>query len=98
MKKIIVDDKLIEHLLSLANIEIERDQFEKFKVQIQRILDYIAMLDELNTEGVPPMFSGIECPSTLRLDITQDGLSLTSAIQNAPAEKEGLFEIPKVID
>lgn len=98
MNKIVVDDNLIEHLLNLSMLKIDRSEYEKFRSQIQKILDYICMLDEVNTEGVTPMFGGIEALSSMRLDITQDCLARSVAIQNAPSEKEGLFEIPKVIE
>ncbi|MCX7959100.1 MAG: Asp-tRNA(Asn)/Glu-tRNA(Gln) amidotransferase subunit GatC [Deltaproteobacteria bacterium] len=98
MGRITVDDNLIEHLLSLSMLSIEKSEYDRFRAQIQKILDYIGMLDEVNTDGVSPMFGGIECPSVLRLDITQEGLARTSALMNAPSEKEGLFEIPKVIE
>ncbi len=98
MSKIVVDDKLIEHLLNLSMLGIERSEYDRFRTQIQRILDYIGMLDELKTDDVSPMFGGIECPQFLRMDITQECLARTSAVQNAPSEKEGLFEIPKVIE
>ncbi len=98
MSKIVVDDNLIEHLINLSMLTIDRSEYERFRSQIQRILDYIGMLDEVNTEGVTPMFGGIDAPPSIRLDITHDCLARTLAIQNAPSEKEGLFEIPKVIE
>jgi len=94
----VVDDNLIEHLLNLSMLSIKRSEYNRFKSQIQRILDYINMLEEVDTKGVEPMFGGIECPPLLRLDITQDTLARTVALQNAPSQKEGLFEIPKVIE
>lgn len=98
MSKIVVDDNLVRYLLSLSMIDIEDSEYERFKSQIQRILDYMEMLDEVDTEGVSPMFGGIECPLYLRLDIAREGIARISAIQNAPSAKEGLFEIPKVIE
>jgi len=58
----------------------------------------VSMLDEVGTEGVSPMFGGIECPSLMRMDIPYESLIRSQVTQNAPAEKEGLFEIPKVIE
>ncbi len=98
MSKIVVNEELIEYLLNLSMLSIEPSEYDRFKSQIQKILDYIEMLDEVNTDGVSPMLGGIECPSLLRLDISQDGLARTVAVQNAPSQKEGLFEIPKVIE
>lgn len=98
MSKIVVDDRLIEHLCNLSLLDIKKEDYDKFKGQIQKILDYISMLDELNISDVEPMYGGIECPSTVRMDIAQEPLPRVIAIQNAPSEKEGLFEIPKVIE
>lgn len=98
MKRIVLDEALIRHLLELSNLWIDESEYERFKGQLQKILDYFIMLNEVDTEGVTPQYGGIECPPSLRLDIPKESLSRMSAIQNAPAQKEGLFEIPKVIE
>jgi aspartyl-tRNA(Asn)/glutamyl-tRNA(Gln) amidotransferase subunit C len=96
--KIRVDDGLIKHICNLSMLELNDREFPEFREQLQKILDYMSMLEEVDTENVPPMFGGIECPPLMRMDIPFESLSRSQVLQNAPAEKEGLFEIPKVIE
>lgn len=98
MSKIDVNDKLLEHLSNLSKLSIKKEDFPRFKSQIQKILDYMAILNKPNTDGVTPMFGGIEFPPTTRMDLTQEPLTKSQVLANAPSEKEGLFGIPKVIE
>lgn len=98
MGKLDVNDELLEYLCSLSMLNIRKDDYPRFRSQIQEILDYIAMLDEVKTEGVTPMFGGIEFPPITRLDLTHETLTRSEAVANAPEEREGLFSTPKVIE
>ncbi len=98
MSKIEIDDRLLDHLCNLSMLKINKEDYPRFLSQIQKILDYMAMLDEVNTDGVVPMFGGIEFPPVIRMDIPQEPLTRSQAIANAPSEKEGLFGIPKIIE
>lgn len=98
MSKFNVNDELLEYLCSLSMLNIRKDDYPRFRYQIQKILDYMAMLDEVKTEGVTPMFGGIEFPPITRLDLAHETLTRSEAVANAPQEKEGLFSIPKVIE
>lgn len=44
----------VEHIAKLARIELTKEEKEKFALQLTRILDYVTLLSEVDTENVIP--------------------------------------------
>lgn len=65
---------------------------------LDRILDYVDALQELDTEGVEPTFHAIPVPTPLRADIALEPLDPELAVSNAPERSGTAFVVPKVID
>lgn len=59
----IIDDETMENVCILAKLSLSEEEKEKAKQDMQKILDYVEKLDELDTEGVEPpsYFRGPEC-------------------------------------
>ena len=81
----------------LARLSLEPAEIELFTRQLNDILDYVAKLQELDTEGVPPLAHVIPVFNVLREDEIKPGLDRDQALDNAPAEEEGAFLVPRVI-
>ena len=63
-----VTRELLHHLQDLARIGLTEKEREKLKEDLQKILDYMRMLDEVNVEGVQPMYTPVEGKAPLRKD------------------------------
>ena len=48
----IIDDETIENVCILAKLSLSDEAKEKAKEDMQKMLDYVEKLDELDTEGV----------------------------------------------
>ena len=61
----IIDDETIENVCILAKLSLSATrQREKAKEDMQKMLDYVEKLDELDTDGVEPLshiFGDAEC-------------------------------------
>lgn len=44
----------VRHIAKLARIELKDDEVEKYSTQLSGILDYMNILNEVNTDGVEP--------------------------------------------
>ncbi|HZJ40688.1 MAG TPA: Asp-tRNA(Asn)/Glu-tRNA(Gln) amidotransferase subunit GatC [Candidatus Saccharimonadales bacterium] len=44
----------ITHIAELSRLDLSPAEIEKYRSQLGSILDYVAMLDEVQTNGVPP--------------------------------------------
>jgi aspartyl-tRNA(Asn)/glutamyl-tRNA(Gln) amidotransferase subunit C len=84
----------VAHLSRLALTEAEKDLFVE---QLTAIVSYMDKLNELDTADVEPMLHGIAGDQRLRIDEVAGSLPREDALQNAPAQGEGCFKVPRII-
>jgi len=85
------------HVAKLARLSLGAEEIELFTRQLNDILAYVSKLQELDTEGVPPLAHVIPVFNVFREDVVKEGLSRDTALENAPAREEGAFVVPRVI-
>ena len=51
----IIDDETMENVCILAKLSLSEEEKEKAKAEMQKMLDYVEKLDELDTSEVEPM-------------------------------------------
>ncbi len=61
-------DKEVEHIANLARIKLADKEKEKFKKELSSILDYIKKLNELDTDGIQPLYQTTGIINALRPD------------------------------
>ncbi len=91
----------VEKIAELAKLRFHPDELDHLIHQFQKILNYMAQLEEVSTRGIQPMYYGLvekvlETP--VRPDKVSPSLALEEVLGNAPAVAEGQFLVPKVID
>jgi aspartyl-tRNA(Asn)/glutamyl-tRNA(Gln) amidotransferase subunit C len=86
-------------IASLAQLELGDRELELFARQLADILDYVAQLQQIDTEGVPPTASVVTGHVADREDVVSASLGRADALANAPdaAREAGLFKVPRVI-
>lgn len=92
-----IDAAEVRRIAELARIDLDEDSIETFGHQLQRILDYVAMLNEVETETVP---SDLDLPGRepgARADVERPSLSSAEALRNSPESRDGLFRVPRVL-
>jgi aspartyl-tRNA(Asn)/glutamyl-tRNA(Gln) amidotransferase subunit C len=91
-----IDIKLIEKLENLSMVEIENK--EKMAKDLEEILNFVEMLNELDTSNIPATFSTLNNPTPLREDIPVKSDVIEDILKNAPKAKDGFFIVPKIIE
>ena len=86
-----VDDETVRYVASLARIDLEEEEVERFAEQFVDILNHFEALD-----GVPEVEGDADLTNVFRPDEECDGLSQEEALRNAPETEEGYFKGPKV--
>lgn len=86
----------IEHIGWLARIELNETEKELFEAQLSSILDYFAVLDELDTEDVEPTYHVIGIKDVVREDEPKAALSQSEALRNAPKKENGYIKSPRM--
>lgn len=92
-----VDDKLVEHLAHLSRLEFDATAKGKMKSDFEKILDFVAQLDKVDTEGVEPLVYMSNETNVLRVDSVKGEVSQKEALQNAPGKDTDYIRVPKVI-
>ena len=70
---------------------------EKAKEDMQKMLDYVDKLDELDTSSVEPMSHIFEDENVFREDVVTNGDNHEAMLSNAPKQKENQYQVPKTI-
>jgi aspartyl-tRNA(Asn)/glutamyl-tRNA(Gln) amidotransferase subunit C len=86
-----VDHEEVEHVASLARVDLDEAEVERFAGQFDDILSYFEALDE-----VPEVEPEAELDNVFRPDEVREGLSQEEALANAPETEDGYFKGPKV--
>lgn len=85
------------HVARLARLKLSEEQEKRFALQLNKVLEYMERLNELNTEGVEPTFHAVSLQNALREDEVRPSLPREISLDNAPERTKGFFVVPKVI-
>ncbi len=88
----------VAHVADLARLEVTPDQVESFQQDLQAIMEHFLLLDELDTDNVPPMSHALDLVNVFRPDTLIEPLSQEEALANAPQKAYGHFRVPRVIE
>ncbi len=91
-----IDIKTIEKLENLSMVEIEDK--EKMAADLQEIVSFVEMLNELDTEGIEPSFRVLDITTPLRDDKPIKTEIIKDVLAHAPKAKDGYFIVPKIIE
>ena len=86
------------HVAHLARLDIDESNMDTLAGQIGKILDYVDMLSQVDTEGVKPTNHAIFLTNAFREDVETVQMDREKALLNAPDKQDGNFVVPKVID
>ncbi|GAB4206312.1 MAG: Asp-tRNA(Asn)/Glu-tRNA(Gln) amidotransferase subunit GatC [Bacteroidia bacterium] len=92
-----IDEALIDQLAHLARLEFDDNEKKKLLNDLNRILDYIDQLNELNTDNIEPLVYLSPNQNVLREDIVQETMKKEDALNNAPKKDSDYIRVPKVI-
>lgn len=86
------------HIAALAQLELQEGEIEGLIIDLGRILEHMATLDELDTRGVSPSsLLGVDS-APLREDRSLPCLSAEQALAEAPRTASGGFAVPAFVD
>ena len=91
-----VDEKLVKEIALLARLDLTEEETKTFIPQFQDILKYFSILNELDTEDVPPAYLSSANKSVTREDQIEPSVPTQDFLANAPQAKEDYVVIPRV--
>ena len=93
-----VDKATFAQIARLARINVPETRQEELVGELNRILDWIAELDEVNTASVEPLASVTGHGLPRRRDEVTDGNRVDEVLANVPETAGGFFVVPKVVE
>lgn len=63
-----IDEKLIDHVVKIARLELNKEEIRKFKKQLEDILVAFKKIDEVDTTNIKPSFHPQEIKNVMRED------------------------------
>lgn len=93
----------VAKIASLARIRMGSEELDRMVPELNKILDWVEQLGEVDTSQVEPMTAVI--PQTLRMrddvvdaDPKTGGGRRDDVLANAPVAEHGFYGVPKVIE
>jgi aspartyl-tRNA(Asn)/glutamyl-tRNA(Gln) amidotransferase subunit C len=79
-------------------LELTTEEEQKLGAQLGSILAYIEKLKEVDVSNVEPTALAFPLVNVTRSDEVRPSLSHEEAMRNAPAQANGLFLVPKIVE
>ena len=98
MAKNMISDETIDYVGILAKLDLSVEEKARAKEDMANMLDYIDMLNGLDTEGVEPMSHVFPVHNVFREDIVENGNDRENMLENAPDRKDGCYKVPKTVE
>src|SRR5690348_16867663 len=88
----------VKYVAALAKIAITDEEATKFTKELDAILGYVRQLDAVDTTGLEPTYQVTGLKNVTRPDeLTDYGTSREDLLKNAPRQRDGYIEVPKVL-
>lgn len=93
-----LDEELVRHVAELARLKLSDEQVTVYQAQLSRIVEYVELLNEVDTSDVVPTAHPLEVTNVMREDAIVDPVPREQALSNAPDHDDVYFRVPKVLD
>jgi aspartyl-tRNA(Asn)/glutamyl-tRNA(Gln) amidotransferase subunit C len=91
-------DLNIDHVAKLARLALTPEEKAKFAHQLGDVLHHIEQLSKVDVSGVEPTAHAFPVVNVWAEDVARPGLPVTEALRNAPAQREHMIVVPKVVE
>jgi aspartyl-tRNA(Asn)/glutamyl-tRNA(Gln) amidotransferase subunit C len=88
----------VHRIAHLARIQINDEQARATAAQLNDIFAMIEQIARVDTTGVAPMTHPLDGVQRLREDVAEPLPDRDELLRNAPAQQQGLFLVPRVIE
>ena len=87
----------IMRIAKLADLKIEDEKIDEYAKNLQDILNFAKIIDNVNTENLEETIGAQNNINVFRKDEVKEFEDKEALIANAPEKDSNMFKIPKVI-
>jgi len=88
----------VRHVAKLAGLTLSPSEVKKFQKQLSEVLNYIEVLNEIDTEGLEPTSQVTGLENVFREDKIGSSLSREEVLSGAKNKDRGMFKIKAIFD
>ena len=88
----------VQKVATLARLKLSEEELEQIGHQLGEILDYVAVLDEVDVSEVEPMAHVADVSNAFRADETRVSLPREESLSNAPKTDGKSFLVPQILE
>ncbi|RFC50993.1 MAG: aspartyl-tRNA(Asn)/glutamyl-tRNA(Gln) amidotransferase subunit C [Verrucomicrobia bacterium] len=88
----------LEHVAKLARLALTPAEKEQFSQQLGDVLQHIEQLAKVDVTGIEPTAHAFPVVNVWAEDVARPGLPVEVALRNAPAQRDHLIVVPKVVE
>ena len=93
-----IDKNTILKIAKLTRVKINNNEITELSNQLSSILDWVEILNEVNTDNIEPLSNVSRSKLYLRKDEKNKEDKSNEVLSNAPEKLENYFVVPKVIE
>jgi len=88
----------IDRVANLARLALTPAEKEKFSRQLGDVLQHIRQLEQVDVSGVEPTAHAFPLFNVWADDAAKPGLPVAAVLRNAPAQRDNMIAVPKVVE
>ena len=93
-----ITEEMMEYVGILAQLELSGEAAKKARADMERMLEYIDQLNELDTDGVEPLSHVFPVYNVFREDEVTNGDEREELLAAAPRCKAGCYMVPRTVE
>ena len=93
-----IDNNMMNRIENLSKLSLSEEERIKAMNEMDKILEYVSKLNEVDTDGVEPLVNVLSISNVLREDeVVTEEKSVEKTIANGPVTKDNMFVVPKTV-
>lgn len=92
-----ITEQDVEQVALFSRFELTEEDKAVHTKSLNAILNYLDMLDELDTNNIEPFAHVLPLKNVFREDKLQPSLAKELVLANAPEEEAGCFKVPRIV-
>ncbi len=93
-----ITEDLVSYVAELSRIKLNSKQTEKMQREIGALVEYMDVLNTLDTSDIEPISHVFDVKNVLRADVVKTSYERSELLKNAPVHTEESTVVPKTVE
>ena len=93
-----MDEKTLEYIAELSRLELPEEEKADMHEQMQKILDYMDLLNSVDTDATEPLIQFEDLRNVFREDEVKPSFDRDELMRNAKKKLDGAYQVPRTVE